>query len=83
MIPIAKPYIGDEEKRLVMEVLDSGMLVQGPKVAELEHRWAEVCEAKHAIAIVNGTAALHVTMLAHGIGQAMKSSPRRLRLWRR
>ena len=68
MIPIAKPYIGDEEKRLVMEVLDSGMLVQGPKVAELERQWADVCEAKHAIAIVNGTAALHVAMLAHGIG---------------
>jgi perosamine synthetase len=68
MIPIAKPYIGDEEKRLVMEVLDSGMLVQGPKVAELERRWAAACEAKHAIAIVNGTAALHVAMLAHGIG---------------
>jgi dTDP-4-amino-4,6-dideoxygalactose transaminase len=68
MIPIAQPYIGDEEKRLVMEVLDSGMLVQGPKVAELERRWAEACEVKHAIAVVNGTAALHVAMLAHGIG---------------
>ena len=68
MIPISKPQIGDEEKRLVMQVLDSGMLVQGPRVAELEQRWAEACQSKHAIAISNGTAALHTALLAHGIG---------------
>lgn len=68
MIPISKPQIGDEEKRLVMQVLDSGMLVQGPRVAELEQRWAEACQTKHAIAISNGTAALHTALLAHGIG---------------
>ena len=68
MIPISKPQIGDEEKRLVMQVLDSGMLVQGPRVAELEQHWAEACQTKHAIAISNGTAALHTALLAHGIG---------------
>ena len=68
MIPISKPQIGDEEKRLVMQVLDSGLLVQGPRVAELEQRWAEACQTKHAIAISNGTAALHTALLAHGIG---------------
>ena len=68
MIPIAKPLIGDAEKRAVLDVLDSGMLVQGPRVAELEAQWARVCGTRHAIAIVNGTAALHVAMLAHGIG---------------
>ena len=68
MIPIAKPLIGDAEKRAVMEVLDSGMLVQGPRVAELEKQWAQVCGTHHAVAVVNGTAALHVAMLANGIG---------------
>ena len=68
MIPISKPFIGEEEKRLVMQVLDSGMLVQGPRVAELEQRWAEVCQTKHAIATSNGTTALHVALLAHNIG---------------
>lgn len=68
MIPIAKPLIGDAEKQAVMDVLDSGMLVQGPRTAELEKQWAAVCGTRHAVAVVNGTAALHVAMLANGIG---------------
>ena len=68
MIPISKPFIGEAEKQAVLDVLDSGMIVQGPRVAELERRWAAVCQTKHAIAIANGTAALHVALLAHGIG---------------
>lgn len=68
MIPISKPQIGDAEKRAVLDVLDSGMLVQGPRVAELEKRWAETCQTRHAIALSNGTAALHTALLAHGIG---------------
>lgn len=69
MIPISKPYIGEEEKRNVMEVLDSGMLAQGPKVAALEERFASLCETKHAIATTSGTTALHTALLAHGIGE--------------
>jgi perosamine synthetase len=68
MIHIAKPFIGEEEKQLVMEVLNSGMLAQGPKVAALEAAWAEVCGVKHAIATSSGTTALHIALLAHGIG---------------
>jgi perosamine synthetase len=68
MIPISKPYIGDEEKRAVLEVLDSGMLVQGPRVALLEERFAQLCGVKHAIATSNGTTALHVALLANEIG---------------
>lgn len=68
MIPISKPYIGEEEKQLVMEVLNSGMLVQGPKVAALETRFAEISNVKHAIATSSGTTALHIALLAHGIG---------------
>jgi dTDP-4-amino-4,6-dideoxygalactose transaminase len=68
MIPISKPYIGQEEKAAVMEVLDSGMLAQGPKVAKLEERFAELCGVKHAIATSSGTTALHIALLANGIG---------------
>lgn len=68
MIPIAKPLIGEEEKQAVMEVLESGMLVQGPRTAKLEEKFAAVCGVKHAIATSSGTTALHVVLLAHGIG---------------
>lgn len=68
MIPISKPYIGAEEKALVMEVLESGMLAQGQKVAKLEDRFAEICGVKHAIATTSGTTALHIALLANGIG---------------
>ncbi len=69
MIPISKPYIGEAEKRAVMEVLDSGMLVQGPRTAKLEEKFAAACGTKHAIATSSGTTALHVALLAHGIGK--------------
>ena len=68
MIPIAKPQIGAEEKRAVMEVLDSGMIAQGPRVKAFEEAFAAMCGVKHAIATTSGTTALHVALLAHGIG---------------
>lgn len=68
MIPISKPYIGEAEKAAVLEVLESGMLVQGQRVAALEQKFATVCQTRHAIATTSGTAALHVALLAHGIG---------------
>ncbi|MCL4868003.1 MAG: DegT/DnrJ/EryC1/StrS family aminotransferase [Anaerolineae bacterium] len=68
MIPVSKPYIGEEEKQAVMAVLDSGMIVQGPRVAEFEKQFAAVCGTKHAVATSSGTTALHLAMLAHGLG---------------
>ncbi len=68
MIPISKPYIGAAEKQAVMEVLDSGMLAQGPRTAKFEERFAQVCGVKHAIATSSGTTALHIALLANGIG---------------
>jgi dTDP-4-amino-4,6-dideoxygalactose transaminase len=68
MIYMAKPQIGDEEKQAVMEVLDSGMIAQGPRVKEFEEAFAEMCGVKHAIATTSGTTALHVALLAHEIG---------------
>jgi dTDP-4-amino-4,6-dideoxygalactose transaminase len=77
MIPIAKPLIGDEEKAAVLDVLDSGMIAQGPKVSAFEDAFAEMCGVDHAIATSNGTTALHVALLAHGIreGDEVITSP--------
>jgi dTDP-4-amino-4,6-dideoxygalactose transaminase len=58
MIPIARPDIGPDEIAAVTEVLSSGMLAQGRKVAELESQWAEFCGVRHAVAMANGTLAL-------------------------
>jgi perosamine synthetase len=68
VIPISKPDIGDAEKRAVLEVLESGMLVQGPRTAMLEEKFAAACGVRHAVATSNGTTALHAALLAHGIG---------------
>ena len=68
MIPIAKPLIGEEEKQAVMEVLNSGILAQGPRVAAFEEAFARMTGVKYAIATSSGTTALHTALLAHGIG---------------
>ena len=67
MINIAKPLLGDEEKKAVLEVLDSGIIAQGPRVKAFEEGFAAMCGTKHAIATTSGTTALHVALLAHGI----------------
>ena len=68
MISIAKPFIGEEEKAAVLEVLGSGQLAQGKRVREFEDRFAAWSGARHAVAVSSGTTALHVALLAHGIG---------------
>jgi dTDP-4-amino-4,6-dideoxygalactose transaminase len=69
VIYISKPYITEAEKKAVMEVLDSGYIVQGPKTAKLEEAFAEVCGTEYAVATSSGTTALHIALLAHGIGE--------------
>ena len=68
MIPIAKPIIADEEIDEVVKVLRSGFIAQGPKVAEFEEKFAEYLGVKHAVAVSSGTTALHLALLAAGIG---------------
>jgi perosamine synthetase len=68
MINIAKPQIGPEEKKAVLDVLDSGILAQGPRVKAFEEAFAAMCNVKHAIATTSGTTALHAALLASGIG---------------
>ena len=55
MIPISKPDIGAEEKAAVFEVLDSGMIAMGPRTAQFEQAFAEMCGVKHAIAVASGS----------------------------
>jgi perosamine synthetase len=67
VIRLARPDVGAEEAAAVAEVLDSGLLTMGPKVAEFESEVARVCERPHAVAVSSGTAALHLALLALGI----------------
>jgi perosamine synthetase len=68
MIPPARPDLGPEEIAAVTEVLQSGMIAQGRKVAELEERWAAFCGVKHAVAMSNGTTALMSVFAGLGLG---------------
>src|SRR5437773_5847701 len=69
--------MGEEEKRAVLEVLDSGQLAQGPVVEAFEREFAAWIGVKHAVALNSGTAALHLVMLAHGVkeGDEVITSP--------
>lgn len=67
-IKVAEPSVGEEEIRAVAEVLRSGRYVQGPKVREFEEKFADYIGTKYAIATNSGTAALHISLAAAGIG---------------
>jgi len=68
MLGFQPPAIGDEEIAAVTETLRSGWLTTGPRTAELEERFAEYVGAEHVLAIASGTAALHLSLLALGVG---------------
>ncbi len=68
LIPLAKPLLGEEEKKAVLDVLSSGMLAQGEKVATFEKNFAQFIGVKHAIATSNGTTSLHAALVGLGIG---------------
>lgn len=68
MIPVARPYLGAEEEQAVIEVLRSGWVTQGPRVAEFEQKFAAYICCEHAIAVSSCTTALHLALLASGIG---------------
>ena len=68
MIPVARPDIDDAEIAAVTEVLRSGMLAGGKRVAVLEARWAEFIGVRHAIAVSNGTVAEMCIFAGLGLG---------------
>jgi perosamine synthetase len=67
-IPVARPAIGQDEISAVTSVLESGMLASGDRVKEFEKKFADFCGSTYAVAINNGTAALHAALLAADIG---------------
>lgn len=68
MIPISTYRVSPEAENLVLTVLRSGQLAQGPMVERLEELSCEMTGAKHAVAVSNGTVTLIASMLALGIG---------------
>lgn len=67
MIPVARPFFGDEEAAAVAEVLRSGWVAQGPTTAKLEEEFAPLAGVPHAIATSSCTTALHLAVIACGV----------------
>jgi dTDP-4-amino-4,6-dideoxygalactose transaminase len=64
MIPVSAVTLGPEVEASVLETIRSGMIAQGPRVAELEERFAELTGARHVVAVNNGTTSLIAAMEA-------------------
>ena len=67
-IPIAKPIIDRKDIKAVIKVMQSGGLAQGPQVASFEDKFSELVEGRNCVAVNSGTSALHLALLALGIG---------------
>lgn len=76
-LPLTRPWIGEEEKREVMDTLDGVWLSRGPKVSRFEEEFKTYTGAQHAIAVSSCTAALHVSLVAAGVkeGDEVITSP--------
>jgi len=77
LIPLAKPVLGEAEERAVVEVLRSGQLSLGPKLAEFERMFAARVGSPYACAVSSGTAGLHLALRAVGVeaGDEVVTSP--------
>ncbi len=69
LLPYGHQWIDDEDIASVVEVLKGDWITQGPKVDEFERRVAEYCGARYAVAVSNGTAALHAACSVAGISR--------------
>jgi dTDP-4-amino-4,6-dideoxygalactose transaminase len=67
-IPLSRPFFDEQEAEAVRRVLASGWVVQGPEVEAFETAIAQLHQARHCVAVSSGTAALHISYLARGIG---------------
>jgi UDP-4-amino-4,6-dideoxy-N-acetyl-beta-L-altrosamine transaminase len=68
-IPYGRQHITEEDLKAVTETLQSDFLTQGPKIAEFEKAFAAYIGAKYAVAVSNGTAALHLAAMALGVNE--------------
>lgn len=69
MIPYGRQHISEEDINAVVDALKSDFLTQGPKIAEFEKRFADYIGCKYAVAVSNGTAALHLCAMALGVNK--------------
>ncbi|WP_324671002.1 UDP-4-amino-4,6-dideoxy-N-acetyl-beta-L-altrosamine transaminase [Hymenobacter sp. GOD-10R] len=76
-IPYGRQHITPDDVQAVIEALQSDFLTQGPKVVEFEQKFADYIGVKYAVAVSNGTAALHLAALALGVqpGQRVITTP--------
>ena len=82
-IPLSDVIVDDELVEAVLEVVRSGWWSMGPRVEEFEHEFAAFSGAAHAIAVANGTAALHLALLAVGLRPGRRGDPAVAELRRR
>jgi perosamine synthetase len=68
MIPLVRPLLGKEERTAIERVLASEIITQGPEVAAFEEEFSALVDHRHCVAVSSGTAALHLGLLAAGIG---------------
>jgi len=67
-VPLADVVVDDELLAATHEAVSSGWWSMGPRVAAFEEAFAELCDARHTLAVANGTAALHLALVALGCG---------------
>lgn len=72
VIPYGRQHITEEDIQVVVETLKSDYLTQGPKIAEFEEAFANYVGSKYAVALANGTAALHLCALSLGVEKGDK-----------
>ncbi|MBN1464483.1 DegT/DnrJ/EryC1/StrS family aminotransferase [candidate division KSB1 bacterium] len=68
-IPLSNPYLSSLEKQLVLQVLNSSQLSQGPQLDRFENKMAQYIGSRHAVAVNSGTSALHLCIKSLGIGE--------------
>src|SRR5713226_2386037 len=68
MIPVMRTWLGKEEAEAAAEAVASGWIAQGPRVQEFEEAFAAAIGTPHAVAVSSCTAALHLALIAAGIG---------------
>jgi dTDP-4-amino-4,6-dideoxygalactose transaminase len=69
MIPVMRPWLGEEEAAAAAQAVASGWIAQGPRVAQFEEKFAGAIGVPHAVAVSSCTAALHLALIAAGVGQ--------------
>jgi perosamine synthetase len=67
-VPLTRPWLDEREAEATRRVLASGWITQGPEIEAFEHEFAAAVGARHACAVSCGTAALHLALLAAGVG---------------